>query len=142
MKKLLALSLCFISLGCIVGVNLKTPEETVKTWVRSYNDRDVEGMYVTLSKSYIFGSGGEEQVRADIKSMLEDAREQNITYKIKSIGQLALPKEEDHPPLVDIYLLKMDKEYTENGEKKTEEIILNFKMEKEDDKYKIAEYWD
>ena len=142
MKKLLALSLCFLSLGCIVGVNLKTPEETVKTWVRSYNDRDVKGIYVTLSKSYVFANGGEERVKADIKSMLEDAKELNITYKTKSIGRLALPKEEDEPILVDIYLVKMDKEYTENGEKKTEELILNFKIEKEDGKYKIAEYWD
>jgi hypothetical protein len=142
MKKLLAPFLCFLSFGCIVGVSLETPEETIQTWIRSYNDRDVEGMYLTLSKSYIFANGGEEQVKEDIEKIFESAREQSLRYTLKSTAQLALPREEDQKVLTDIYLARMDREYRDGGEKVSEEIILNFRIEKEDKKYKIAEYWD
>lgn len=143
MKKSVALPLCFLLLGCTIGVNLKTPEETVGTWVRSFNDRDVEGMYLTLSEEYIFAHGGEEKTKADIKAMLEEARKQEMKYRMKRIGMLAMSEEGDLPPSGEnIYLATLDKEYIEDGEKKVEEILLNFKVVKEDGEYKIIEFWD
>jgi hypothetical protein len=143
MKQVLALLCCLLVLGCTIGVNLDTPENTVKTWIRSYNDRDVEGIYITLSKAYIMANGGEEQVKADIRAMLEEAQESGITYTVKGIGMLALSTEQ--PGLSSdrtIYLARMDKEYAEQGEKKVEEVILNFAVVKEDGKYKIEDFWD
>jgi hypothetical protein len=141
MKKSVALPLCFLLLGCTIGVNLKTPEGTVGTWLRSFNDRDVEGMYLTLSKEYIFAHGGEEHTKAEIRAMLEEAKKQEIKYRVKGIGVL-VTSEGDPVAGENIYLANLDKEYVEDNEKKVEEILLNFKVLKEDGKYKIEEFWD
>jgi hypothetical protein len=140
MKKLVALSFCFLFLGCIVGIKLDTPEDTVTSWVKSFNDRDVEGMYLTLSEEYITTNGGEEKVREDIRIMLEYAMNQDINYVIKSIGRLAMFRDEYLGE--DILLVRIDREYVENDEKKVEEIILNFEVVEEDKKYKIVDVWD
>jgi hypothetical protein len=140
MKKLVALSFCFLFLGCIVGIKLDTPEDAVTSWVKSFNDRDVKGMYLTLSEEYIVANGGEEKVREDIRIMLEYAADQNTSYVIKSIGRLAIFRDEYLGE--DIFLVRIDREYVENDEKKVEEIILNFKVVEENKKYKIVDVWD
>lgn len=144
MKKLLALTLCTLSLGCIIGVNLETADDTVETWVRSYNDRDTEGMYLTLSEEYISENGGEKEVRASIEETLENAKERDMTYTLTSIGQLmASAGGANQTQQFDIYLVKINTKYTDcNGTEKTEELILNFEIKKEDGRYKIVDYWD
>ncbi len=143
MKKFLALFLCLLLSGCAIGIHLGTPEDTAASWIRSFNDRDYKGIYLTLSSEYVANNGGEEKVKADIKAMLEDAEKKNITYKIKAIGHLAMFKEDYQPPEgEDTLLVRLDKTYIENGEKKAEEIILNFKVRKENGEYKILDYWD
>jgi hypothetical protein len=144
MKQIVALLCCLLVLGCTIGVNLDTPENTVGTWVRSYNDRDVEGIYITLSKGYIMANGGEERVKANIGAMLEEAKKSETTYIVKGIGLLALSKEQPGSSSSNgpIYLARMDKKYSENGEKLAEEIILNFRVVKEDGEYKIDDFWD
>ncbi|MBU7038206.1 MAG: hypothetical protein HXS52_09745 [Theionarchaea archaeon] len=139
----MALLCCFLVLGCTIGVNLDTPENTVNTWVRSYNDRDVEGIYITLSRAYIMANGGEERVKSIIGTMLEEAEESEISFTVKGIGLLALSTEQ--PGLSSgrtIYLARMDRKFTEEGEKRVEEVFWNFAVVKEDDKYKIEDFWD
>ena len=143
MKNLLALSLCLLFMGCIIGVDLSSPEETVATWIRSYNDRDVKGVYATLSDEYILANGGEEEVKESIAEMIEETREEEIKYTMKTIGKLSGSQDEETGELPDIYLVRIDKSYVdETGTEKTEEIILNFEMKKYDGSYKIVTYWD
>ncbi len=144
MRKLLSVFLCSVLLGCIVGVNLTTAEDTIETWIRSYNDRDTEGIYITLSKEYVENNGGETVVKDNIETMLANATKKDATYELKSIGQLAQPPTGENATheFFDIYLARINKKYTEDGEKKSEEIILNFEIKKEDEKYKIVDYWD
>ncbi|MBU7023529.1 MAG: hypothetical protein HXS40_05120 [Theionarchaea archaeon] len=144
MKQIVALLCCLLVLGCTIGVNLDTPENTVGTWIRSYNDRDVEGIYITLSKGYIMANGGEERVKANIETLLEEARKSETTYIVKGIGSLALSKEQPGSSSSNgpIYLARVDKNYSENGEEQVEEIILNFRVVREDGEYKIDDFWD
>lgn len=140
MKQLLAVLLCIMVLGCAIGINLNTPENTVKSWVRAFNDRDVKGMYLTFSEEYITENGGEKEVKATIKALLANAKEKNIKYLLKGVG--IITPAQDISRAGNVYLARIDMEYTEQGEKKAEEILLNFKIVKEDGKYKILDYWD
>lgn len=143
MKQIMAVLCCLLVLGCTIGVNLDTPENAVRTWIRSYNDRDVEGIYITLSKAYIMANGGEERVKDNIRTMLEEAEESETTFAVKGIGMLALSAEQPGLPSDrTIYLARMDKEYTAQGEKVVEEVFFNFAIVKEDGKYKIEDFWD
>jgi hypothetical protein len=140
MKQLLAVLLCVIFLGCAIGINLTTPENTVKSWVRAFNDRDVKGIYLTFSEEYITENGGEEEVKASIKTLLENAKKESIKFKLKGVG--VITPSQDVSKAGDIYLARIDMEYVQDGEKKVEEVFLNFKLVKEDEKYKIVDYWD
>lgn len=88
-------------------------------------------------------NGGEERVKSIIGTMLEEAEESEISFTVKGIGLLALSTEQ--PGLSSgrtIYLARMDRKFTEEGEKRVEEVFWNFAVVKEDDKYKIEDFWD
>ncbi|MGD2248881.1 MAG: hypothetical protein PVF58_10790 [Candidatus Methanofastidiosia archaeon] len=140
MKQLLAVLLCVIFLGCAIGINLTTPENTVESWVRAFNDRDIKGMYLTLSEEYITENGGEEEVKANIKILLENAKKESIKFRLRGVG--VITPTQDVSQAGDVYLARIDMEYVLDGEKKVEEVFLNFKFVKEDGKYKIVDYWD
>ncbi len=140
MKRLLTVLLCVMFLGCAIGINLNTPENTVQSWVRTFNDRDVKGMYLIFSEEYIIENGGEEEVKASIKTLFANAKEENLKYNLKGVG--VITPSQDISMAGDVYLARIDMEYVEDGEKKVEEILLNFKIAKENGKYKIVNYWD